>query len=646
MCLESKLVACAVLGASLAAQDGLVREPLLGVAMRDADRPWSGARVHAVALTSFDFAVGTQDHVVAVADERGRFRLDLLAGRRHALWAEQSAPGPREHAGNPLVSRELAYAFAGERVALGPAHARTPRVIELEDLPADAPRPLQVAVFAPAHGLLETFSIDAAGGARAALRLVPAPCSTHDVVVRDANARPLLAARIQGDGSTVLRPAGPRWMRMSIARQGDEVGIAGATVFAVLGGSRIELGTSEERGMALVDLGGLAAQVGRGDGSAIWARHLRVCVEAEGYHGAWLLVDGNRTQHTREAALATPDPGGAVLLRSGPSQPRELILQAHAVPLGGASLVLSSPCDFRAARELLPIDSVRISATPGLVDLGIIAQEEPSNPPATHGGLQLVLDRTALMALPPRWRERAPAQVLLPMASIAHEREHRVTLDLVRILRPLEIRFVQADGITPAGDLEAVCTLPGLQHQRYRADRLGRVRALVPTDSALPFLVFVTEARGWCAASIAVSPARSASRDLAHLTLALAAARRIEVGISPGRLERLPEELDCELRAHLDPLTDEKGLAEGVTLIDTDGPIASPLSLTGFSAAIPTRWRRRVDGDRTEFHVPSCALELGVTAIGLHEGRPVSIATRIGCDPGTATVKVDLGFVR
>lgn len=638
MRLESKLVACAVLSVSLAAQDGLVREPLLGVAMR-------GARVHAVAMTSFDFAVGTQDHVVAVADERGRFRLDLLAGRRHALWAEQPAPEPREQDGNPLVSRELTYAFAGERVALGPAHARTPRVIELEDLPADAPRPLQVAVFAPANGLLETFSIDAARGARAALRLVPAPCPTHDVVVRDANARPLLAARIQGEGSAVLRPAGPRWMRVSIARQGDEVGIADATVFAVLGGSRIELGTSEERGVALVDLGGLAAHVGREDGSAIWARHLRVCVEAEGFHGAWLLVDGNRTQHTREAALATPDPGGAVRLRSGPSQPRELILQAHTVPLAGASLVLSSPCDFRAARELLPIDSVRISATPGLVDLGIVAQEEPSNPLATHG-LQLVLDRTALMALPPRWRERAPAQILLPMAPIAHERERRVTLDLVRILRPLEIRFVQADGITPAGELEAVCTLPGLQHQRYRADRLGRIRALVPTDPALPFLVFVAEARGWCAASIAVTPAQSASRDLAHLTLALAAARRIEVGIRPGKLERLPEELDCELRAHLDPLGDEKRLAEGVILIDTDGPIASPLSLTGFSTAIPTLWRRRVNGDRTEFHVPSCALELGVIAIGLREGRPVSIATQIECDAGTATVPVDLGFVR
>jgi hypothetical protein len=644
--LESMLVACAVLSVSLAAQDGLVREPLLGVALRDADKPWAEARVHAVAMTSFDFAIGTQDHVVAVADERGRLRLDLLAGRRYALWAEQPAPGPRERDGNPLVSRELTYASAGERVALGPAHARTPRVIELEDLPADAPRPLQVAVFAPASGLLETFSIDAGSGARAALRLVPAPCSTHDVVVRDANARPLLAARIQGEGSAVLRPAGPRWLRMSIARQDDEVGIPGAKVFAVLCGSRIELGTSDERGMALVDLGGLAAHVGREDGSAVWARHLRVCVEAEGFLGAWLLVDGNRTQHTREAALATPDPGGAVRLRSGPSQPRELILQAHTVPLGGASLVLSSPCDFHAARELLPIDSVRITGTPGLVDLGIGVQEEPSNPPATHGGLQLVLDRTALMALPPRWRERAPAQVLVPTTSIAHEREHRVTLDLVRILRPLGIRFVQADGITPAGELEAVCSLPGLQHQRYRADRLRRIRALVPTDPVLPFLVFVAEARGWCAAAIAVTPAQSASRDLAHLTLALAAARRIEVGISPGKLERLPEELDCELRAHLDPRGDEKRLAEGETLIDTDGPVASPLSLTEFSAAIPALWRRRVNGDRTEFHVPSCALELGVIAIGLREGRPVSIATQVECDAGTATVQVDLGFVR
>ena len=64
------------------------REPLRGSAVREDGTPWMGATVHLLSRPMpNDERVGTPDEIEAATDNKGRFGVQLLPGRRYVAWA-------------------------------------------------------------------------------------------------------------------------------------------------------------------------------------------------------------------------------------------------------------------------------------------------------------------------------------------------------------------------------------------------------------------------------------------------------------------------------------------------------------------------------------------------------------------------------
>lgn len=125
-------VALAVLPCVLRAQSpgGPSREPLRGSALLADQQPWAGAQVELWSRPlPGDDRFGDPDVVRAVSDAKGRFRVDLLPGRRYTAWASE-----RLDAGGFRVSHPLDEVRPGRPLDLIADEPRPPGTVRIAGL--------------------------------------------------------------------------------------------------------------------------------------------------------------------------------------------------------------------------------------------------------------------------------------------------------------------------------------------------------------------------------------------------------------------------------------------------------------------------------------------------------------------------------
>ncbi|MFN3244372.1 MAG: hypothetical protein ACE37K_22900 [Planctomycetota bacterium] len=165
--------------------------------VRDADgAPVAGATVTAVYATAGD-ASFCHDRQVAVADPRGRFRLQLFAGLTYSYWAI----GPERADGTRLVSRLHQGATGGGYFAVAATALQRPRTMQLAGL--DAWRRHGAAAVTVHAGPKDVQGVAVAIAADGSGTLPPLPASSCLVVVADGDGAPLVLGLVGPDRATV-----------------------------------------------------------------------------------------------------------------------------------------------------------------------------------------------------------------------------------------------------------------------------------------------------------------------------------------------------------------------------------------------------------------------------------------------------------
>lgn len=634
-------VACVVLG-SPRTQDDLPRQRLFGVALRADRSPWAGARVHACAAGPWTFAIGEPDQVTALSDQRGRFHVDVLGGRRYSVWAEQALDD-----GTVLVSTDVRDGWAGERVELeAAATAVAAPELVLRELPSGIALPLRVVVRSAATGLVERFEVGVRDDGTAAQTLAASPRGNREVIVTDAAGRLVLAAVASDPDVLTLRPAPARWLRAKVEDLDANAGIAGAGILAIVGGRRFELGSTDATGVAVFDAAPLGARIG--EAQRFWLGE-RVVAAAPGF-GFARLDHADVVKHpTREDALAAADPDQTVRpLRPG-TPPRRLRLRIGETALTGAHALMRSGVAHRTTDQRSVNTSVvelcLVTDAGGLLDLpahtfplrSIAGTPVPSD-------FTLVVDRELTSRLPASWRERMPAAVKMdiPLPANAGGAEI-IDLDLLRALRPIDLHFVAPDGASPAAGIDVRCGSSSVDREAMvRSDRTGRVRVLVPIRSRGAYVVAAMEEVGWCARQLDPGSPVAVSTDVARMTVQLEEPLRIAVSVLPGNAPRLPDDIHVSY-------TQAPFLGRAGRAVPAPAPAATPvlipleprqqfLLLRGLEA------RRRFPGSRITIGVPAIPSELTLTALGTLDGKFVKATGSFSVTGDEGTIEFELAF--
>ncbi|MGK0205624.1 MAG: hypothetical protein ACI9S9_004715, partial [Planctomycetota bacterium] len=117
------------------------REPIRGSAERLDGSPWAGATVHLLSRPlPNDARFGSPDEIVAVADQKGRFTVKLLAGRQYLAWGIEQLAEHRYRS-----SHAVERVIAGGRLVLHVHETRERTKLTFEGLDVWRPRGALVA---------------------------------------------------------------------------------------------------------------------------------------------------------------------------------------------------------------------------------------------------------------------------------------------------------------------------------------------------------------------------------------------------------------------------------------------------------------------------------------------------------------------
>lgn len=628
---------------ALVAQDDLPRQRLFGVALRADRAPWVGAKVHACAAGPRSLPDGQADLVHATTDARGRFHLEVLRGRVYAVWAEQELADDMA-----LVSAQAVNGWAGERVELAAMAepVAAPRLV-LRELPRDLELPLRAEVHSWTTGLVETIAIDTIEDGGASRLLTPVPPGSCFAFVRDARGSPVLAASDAKIDSLALRPAPPRWLRIRVEDLESKAGIAGAEILAIVQGRPVALGRTDGGGIAVIDVGRIEARVGDADARATSARFI---TSARGYGLGWMDLRKFAGQSTREAALAAAEPDAVVRPARDDAPRRRIRLLAGGTVLAGARIQTSVSAVNQTDRGSSTGTVVELALTTnenGIVELPIAATTTAVVSAFVRGtaGVTLVLDPPQLRVLPERWREGLPSAVpiTLPAANAAGDAAP-VGVDLLTMIRPVDVELVASDGVTPAAGADVHCGPLGASIvAALRCDRVGRVRVLVPTAVAGRIAIAAIGEAGWCAHEFDPGHAPDDVNRIARFQARLVAPLRIEVVIAPGRLTRLPESL--QVSHTLSPPIAASTAATASRPDPGSMPRFAPLDPTRQVVLLQALGRQRaVTGDRVTIFAPSIPARMTIYVTGQLDGQPVRTSGAFGFDGSEGRVTFELAF--
>lgn len=219
-----------LLAGSLAGLPAQERRPLLGTVVDADGKPVAHATVRLAFVPLGAEHLEARDHPQATADERGRFRVDVLPCTSYRLWAT----GPRDEQGNYLASG-LTQANTGQLVALQATVRHPARRLLVRGAEAwPGLLPLRVRVLPDCVELPElTFPLPAEG--HVALPPLPDAFTTVEVLTRDGDV--LYAQQLKTTGNLTVGIPKPCTIPLHVV---DEKGapVAGATVRSrAMGGS-------------------------------------------------------------------------------------------------------------------------------------------------------------------------------------------------------------------------------------------------------------------------------------------------------------------------------------------------------------------------------------------------------------------------
>ncbi|MFO1052921.1 MAG: hypothetical protein U1F36_11965 [Planctomycetota bacterium] len=621
----------ALLNSFATAQEDLPRGRLLGVAQGAGGKPWEGATVHAREQGASLLDPSEIDAVEVRVGADGRFSLSILEGRPYAVWVSAPADG-----GRVLFSPVHEGARSGERVELhAESEPRAPRRLRIaapEGVPA-VPMHIEVRE----RILSRLTRVDATSGEAV---LEAGPDTDATLIATDAAGHLVLHVDWSGGAGPgdeiVVERSAPRGCRVRVAEIGDKQPIAGATICAVVDGSLFPLATTDKDGMVVLDASFAFAHLA-GEDAPDDASLADLVVRSEGHHLGLLT--------TPELPLLALREVGAEPTATCHPQPLEVKqcvvrLAIDGKPLPGASLFAPATAwesDGEGSMHGSEFELWFRSDDQGAIDLtGMRDGDEV---------LELHLGPAILRTLPAGWRKGLPDSI--PLFLDPDQAAQSFALDLVRDLRVVDIEFLAAtDGGPMVAAPVAVATADDHVASSLVADRVGRLRTLLPAVTKARIRFGTVDARGWCVCELDPD--------------ALAKDRERPLVIRP-KLER-PLRIDVALKAPQDvPATAEVFVSasfaypgempeESADAKPTDGKAWRDLRGVAailFCQHFPLHAERHGDDPRHWLlDVPALEGALELTATALHGDALYTADATVGIERDASTSKVELELVR
>lgn len=621
----------ALLNVSVVAQEELFRGRLLGVARGSDGKPWEGATAHAREQGASLLDPSEIDAAEGKVGADGRFSLPVLEGRPYAVWVSAPADG-----GRVRFSPVREGARSGERVELSAeSEPRAPRRLRIT-APEGVPSvPLHIEL--RERILSRLTRVDATSGEA---MLEAGPDTDATLIATDAAGHLVLHVDWSGGAGPgdeiVVERSAPRGCRVRVAEIGDKHPIAGATICAVVDGTLFPLATTDQDGMTVLDASFAFAHLA-GEDAPDDASLADLVVRSEGHHLGLLT-----TPELPPLALSEVGAEPAATCHPQPLEVKQCIarLAIDGKPLGGASLLAPATAwesDGEGSMHGSEFELWFRSDDQGAIDLTGMRDGDEL--------LELRLGPAILRALPAAWRKGLPDSI--PLILDPDQATQSFTLDLVRDLRVVDIELLAAtDGGPMVAAPVAIATADDHVASSLVADRVGRLRTLLPAVTKARIRFGTVDAGGWCVCELDPDALGKDRERPLVIRPKLERPQRIEVKVkTPGDL---PAEAEVFLSASLaypgetPEESDDAKPADGRAWRDLRG-VAAIL----FCQHFPLHAQQHGDDPRHWFlDVPALEGALELTATALHgEALYVANAT-VGIERGAVTTSVEIELVR